>query len=61
MKIIDIYAKLNKAEELVSMLSQVRYAENFEPGNKYTFDGYDIIDLLNFINFAADFIKDVEL
>ena len=61
MKIDDVYSELKRAEELKSMLAQVRYAENFKTGNKYTFDGYDVLDLLNFVNFAVDFIKGVDI
>lgn len=61
MKIDDVYTELKNAEELKSMLAQARYAENFKPGNKYTFEGYDVINLLTFINFAVDFIKEVDV
>jgi hypothetical protein len=57
MKIDDVYTELRNAEELKTMLSQARYAGNFKPDNKYTFDGYDVINLFNFVNFAVDFIK----
>ena len=61
MKIDDVYTELKQAETLKAMLLEARNDENFAAGNKYTFNGYDILDFLSFINFAVDFIKEVDI